>query len=228
VDIEGVIGVTLDGVTVTSHNASDTLLVGSKGTSEFVLEDSTSITGAGTLLVGADSTLEVEQGTSAIDLATITNQGKLEATNGATIDIKGDVSNSTGHIEAHGSGSTVELEAITVTGGTITIDAGNTLEIENGATTLNGVNVQNSGNLQIDDANVTATLVLGAGSSIDGHVIIGASGELDIDGGTFLNPTTIDDSGILHATDTVFGSKERFEDSLILQGICRRDHTVTE
>src|SRR6185312_16730853 len=28
VDIEGVLGVTLDGVTVTSHNASDTILVG--------------------------------------------------------------------------------------------------------------------------------------------------------------------------------------------------------
>ena len=47
----------------------------------------------------------------------------------------------TGLIAAHGTDSTVKLEAITVSGGTIAIDAGNTLAIENGVTKMTGVDV---------------------------------------------------------------------------------------
>jgi hypothetical protein len=134
--------------------------------------------------------------------SSVINNGLLEATNGATLDIRSDVaqgpsqnSSTAGSIEAHGK-SVVELEAITVNSGKILIDAGSTLEIEHGTTTLTGVDVENSGTLQIDAAAVSATLVLGTGSSIDGNINIGNSGELDISGGTFNGNVTIYDSGV--------------------------------
>jgi hypothetical protein len=131
----------------------------------------------------------------------------LEATNGATLDIQSNIDNTAnlpepaGRIEAHGTNSTVstvELEGITVTSGSITIDTGNTLEIENGTTHLTGVDVVNNGNLQVDSpaSTVTATLVLDGGTTFEGHVTIGASGELDVNGATFNGDVTIDDYGI--------------------------------
>jgi hypothetical protein len=134
--------------------------------------------------------------------AAITNHGTLEATGGATLEIASDVNNDavTGLIEATGTTSlhsTVQLDAVTVTDGKISIDANSTLAIENGTTHLNGVDVENAGNLRIDTPAATATLVLGTGTTIDGTITVGASGELDIDGASFNGATTINDSGIV-------------------------------
>jgi FecR protein len=183
-----------NGSAATLDNVSDTIsgqgtIGGTIGSSDLTLTNET----AG--IIDAN----VAGKTLILDPAAITNKGTLEATNGATIDIQTSVSNDpvTGLIAAHGTNSTVKLEAITVTNGEILIDAGNTLEVENGTTTLTGVDVENAGNLQIDGPAVTATLVLGAGTKIDGLVTIGGSGELDVDGGTFKS-VTIEDSGILN------------------------------
>src|SRR6185437_2619418 len=62
--------------------------------------------------------------------------------------------------------------------------------------TLTGVDVENNGTLQVDASAIAATLVIGTGSSIDGDVNVGASGELDISGGTFNGAVTIYDQGI--------------------------------
>ena len=137
-------------------------------------------------LQGEALTIDADVTGQALILATasaVVNNGLLEATNGATLDIRSNVNQGTsqfssfaGSIEAHGN-STVELEAVTITSGKILIDAGSTLEIENGKTTLTGVDVVNHGNTQIDAAAVSATLVLGEGSSIGGDITIGSTGE---------------------------------------------------
>src|SRR6185437_6890760 len=152
------------------------------------------------------ATIDADVANQALILDTtnsVINNSLLEATNGATLDIKSDVdqgasayASAAGSIEAHGSNSIVELEAVTIDSGKILIDAGNTLEIENGTTTLTGVDVENNGTLQVDASAIAATLVIGTGSSIDGDVNVGASGELDISGGTFNGAVTIYDQGI--------------------------------
>ena len=137
----------------------------------------------------------------------IQNDGTLETTFGATIQIDSDVDNGTnGLIEAlseHHDGSTVELDGITVSGGEILIDQYSTLHIENGATTLSNVDVENSGNLLIDSDSVVSSLDVETGTTIHGGTItIGDAGELDVDGGSF-DSVTIDDKGSFHIDGTL-------------------------
>jgi hypothetical protein len=199
--------VTFDGTgTVKLENQDDQIV--SAGDSPATLDNFTTIKGEGTIgdgvlgLVNEASSVIEANASHALVLdvgGTLENSGTLEATHGATLDIKSDVDNgATGQMSASGNGSILELEAVTVTGGTITIGAADALEIENGATHLNGVDVENHGNLLIDSGSIVAWLELDTGSTIHGGTVtIGRSGELDIDGAT-LGGVTINDSGILN------------------------------
>jgi hypothetical protein len=202
------------------------------------LDNSSTIAGQGT--IGGDGLTLVNEASGVIDAslagatltldsAIITNKGLLEATNGAALDIKSDVTNTGGRIEAHDDdnddGSIVQLEAITVTGGTIAIDTASKLMIENGATVLNNVDLQIDGVIQIDAPDVTATLVLDGGSHLAGRSVkIGASGELDVNNAIF-GKINIVDSGVfkLNGPLTLEGNFSLHIDA----GAAFADHGVT-
>lgn len=90
----------------------------------------------------------------------VTNTGgKIEATNGGTLDLRGLYTNTGGTIQAL-AGSLAELDGATVKGGTLTsVGTGALLEI-NGAT-LNGVTLSKGSNLTLSDnttTNLTGTI----------------------------------------------------------------------
>lgn len=110
------------------------------------------------------------------------------------------VRNTDGLIAAVGHDAEIDLAHSTVIGGTIAVGTGATLAIEHGTTTLTGVDVENCGNLQIDDQTVTATLVLDGDTTISGGTItVGSTGELTLDGAS-LDGVTLDDYGTLDIT----------------------------
>ena len=80
-------GATLDGVHVTDNGAldiGDDLASGAT----LMLDNDTGISGCGAMTINAGNTLDVDGGTTTIDLGgTITNHGTLEASCGGTLDI---------------------------------------------------------------------------------------------------------------------------------------------
>ena len=152
VDVETGIngGATLDGVHVTDNGAldiGDDLASGAT----LMLDGDTCISGCGTMTINANSTLDVDGGTSTINLGgTITNNGTIEASCGGTLDIVSHVDNSSGALEAT-SGGKLDIQSA-ICGGTATIDHG-TLEF--GAKSDVDVTFHNSngyGELILDDA----------------------------------------------------------------------------
>jgi archaellum component FlaF (FlaF/FlaG flagellin family) len=123
---EGSGGATLDGVHVTDNGALD---VGDAGSGAILtLDGGTTISGCGTMTINAGNTLDVDCGTTRIDLGgSITNNGTLEASNGGTLDIVSHVDNSSGTLEAD-SGGKLDVES-DICGGTATIHGG-TLEFD--------------------------------------------------------------------------------------------------
>jgi hypothetical protein len=96
---------------------------------------SRSIQGAGQIGVGTALTLN-NQGTINANLSnsltlasstTATNTGTLEATAGGTLNVQNSVTNTNGTILSTGTNSVVNLNAGTVTGGTLTTTSGGTL-----------------------------------------------------------------------------------------------------
>jgi fibronectin-binding autotransporter adhesin len=117
--------VTFDGVHVTDNGALD---VGVSSGAILALDGDTGISGCGTMTINANSTLDVNCGTTTIDLGgSITNNGTLEASNGGTLDIVSHVDNSSGTLEAD-SGGKLDVESA-ICGGTATIHGG-TLEFD--------------------------------------------------------------------------------------------------
>ena len=119
-------GATLDGVHVTDNGALD---VGDMASGAILtLDDGSTIGGCGTMTINANSTLDVNGGTTTIDLVgTITNDGTIEASCGGTLDIVSHVDNSSGALEAT-SGGKLDIESA-ICGGTATIH-GATLEFD--------------------------------------------------------------------------------------------------
>jgi hypothetical protein len=140
--------VTLDGVNVTDNGEFD---VGVSSGATLALDDNASISGSGAMTINANSTLDVDSGTTTINLSgTITNNGTLEASCGGTLDIVSHVDNGSGALLAT-SGGVLHIESA-ICGGTATIDHG-TLEF--GAKSDVDVTFHNSngyGELILDDA----------------------------------------------------------------------------
>ena len=85
---------------------------------------------------------------------TITNAGLLEATNGATLEIKSSVDNGGGTIAASGAGSVVELFGVTITDGTLESSGGGVIETASGTSTLSGVTVNDGSILEASNGTV--------------------------------------------------------------------------
>ena len=117
-------GATLDGVHVTDNGAID---IGDAGSGAILtLDGGTSVSGCGAMTINAGNTLDVDGGTTTIDLGgTITNNGTLEASCGGELDVAGHVDNSSGMLEAT-SGGKLDIESA-ISGGSATIQGG-TLE----------------------------------------------------------------------------------------------------
>ena len=117
--------VTLDGVSVTDNGALD---VGVSSGAILALDGDTGIGGCGAMTINANSTLDVNGGTTTISLVgTIANDGTIEASCGGTLDIVSHVDNSLGALEAT-SGGKLDIESA-ICGGTATIH-GATLEFD--------------------------------------------------------------------------------------------------
>ena len=121
---DGCGGATLDGVHVTDNGALD---VGDAGSGAILtLDGCTTISGCGAMTINACNTLDVDGGTTTIDLGgTITNHGTLEASCGGELDVVSHVDNSSGMLEAK-SGGKLDIESA-ISGGSATIQGG-TLE----------------------------------------------------------------------------------------------------
>jgi hypothetical protein len=86
------------------------------------------------------------------------------------------------------NGGTLTINGAAITNGALTIASLGTLDIEYGTNgpgaTLDGVNVSNSGTVQVDAAALTTTLTLDDGTTITGGALtIGLSGTLDVEVG---------------------------------------------
>ena len=177
-------GATLDGVNVTDNGALD---VGDVASGAILsLDDGTTITGngTGTLTINAKNTLDVEHGGN-VGSGGATLDG-VNVTDNGTLDI-GDVN----------SGAILTLDdGTTITGngtGKLIIHAGNTLDVEHGGNdgkggaTLDGVNVTDSGALDVGDLASGAILTLDDGTTITGNgtgtLTINADNTLDVEHG---------------------------------------------
>jgi hypothetical protein len=119
---------TFDGVFVTD---SGSIQVDEGLPTTLLLENGTTISGSGTLSIGATGVVDVDSGTTTIDLGgTITNDGTIEAENGGILNIDSDFTNS-GQIKAI-DGGVVFIQSDSVTnavGGTITADGSNASQV---------------------------------------------------------------------------------------------------
>ena len=192
VDVESASGATLDGVTVTAYDATDTIQVGQTGTSKLLLKDGTTFSN-GTLALGAGGTGTVN----------------VESLSGATLHgvtvTAHDVSDG---IEIGKNGvSTLTMDGgTTMTGGTLTIDTTGTLQVDPSLAVLSGVNLVNHGNIIVDPG--TAQLTLKSGTVVTGGTIhVGDDGTLEIDNSTLTN-VNIANAGIVDigAGDTFSGT----------------------
>ena len=147
---------------VTLNDSSNNAIV-SDGSAATLTNVDNTISGAGTI-GDAHLTLHNEQygvidadGVNALILDTgantITNAGLLEATNGATLEIKSSVANDGGTITASGAGSVVELFGVTVTGGTLESSGNGVIETAtaSGTSTLSGVTMNDGSILKASD-----------------------------------------------------------------------------
>jgi fibronectin-binding autotransporter adhesin len=175
---------TLDGVTVTGTGGltPSTIEIGALGAATLLLDDGTIIKN-GDLTISAGSALDITAIGATLDGVNVTGTNGSSGGAGAML----------GGLEAHAgvlvSASTIEVgttattgtvltldDGTTITNGNLIIDSGNTLDIESSqGATLDGVNVMNSGTIQVACAALatTVTLVLDGGTTVtDGTLLI--------------------------------------------------------
>ena len=129
----------------------------------------------------------------------VTNTGTLEATNGGTLVLDGETVTNTGGTVQVGSGSTVDLESVVISGGTIDMTGTGAINvigastindgtiIENGAITVDAV-------LTLDNVTVSGTAITNtAGITLDGTVKL--EGGASISGGSITNDGTLEVAG---------------------------------
>ena len=150
--------------------------------------------------------------------STITNQGVVEATNGATFEIESTVaddttvvSNSGGNVEA-GASSEVLLSNATIDGGTVSIAATSEL-VGSGTSAIDNATIDNSGSLEtggtftLDDDTVDGGTITGAASSNNSVINVDAANTLTLNGVTAQGNTdgtgAADNSGTITLENTL-------------------------
>jgi fibronectin-binding autotransporter adhesin len=159
------------------------------------------------------------------------NTGTLEATNGGTLQIDNNFNNKGGSIIANGTGSTVQVNGVTIQGGTLTTENGGFM------------GTFGNGGRSILDGSTEGAITLSAGSTyttagtsqtgIEGTITLDAGANLAIGtstspGGTvqLLGNTTINGSGTVTLTGTgsttaileTGGSAETLTNKVLIQG----------
>ena len=220
-------------ITLTDDDSNVIGHVGSHGT---LINAGPGISGAGTIV---DDNLTIDNqskgiinatGTEAltIDVGTFTNEGKLQATGtgGLVIEnttITGTASSSLATITSVTGHAHIDLDNVTISGGTVTVVANSTLDTFNDhASTITVTKLTNAGTFAADHGDltvngaVTNTGVLAAahGSHLDitgavtgaGTATIASGGILEFGGASSAKVTFLDATGTLqldHATTTV-------------------------
>jgi hypothetical protein len=176
------------------------------------LHNAATIVGAGSIGVGdGDLTLVNEScgvinanNASADNLTidtggnTVVNHGILEATGGATLVLNSDVDNSCGTIQAVGCDTTVNIDQITVSHGTLETSGDGLIQIVGGDSTFCHVDFS-GGNLTVE-GNATLKLfdVTIDGANIDDYTDSGSTvvpGTIEITGDSAINNSTVDGEG---------------------------------
>jgi hypothetical protein len=228
---------TLSGTgTVTMSNSTDNFILGG-GT----FTNKQSIQGGGN--IGDNNLTLVNSGSTAIIDANVvstlqinpnggtTNTGTLEATAGGVLELSGStVANTGGLILASGSGSLVELNDVSITGGTltsssggviesintwnsgstptltsVTISSGSTLDIPNNAGLNFGAGtITNNGTINFQSDGNNTELVIAGNTTLSGTGTVMMSNSADnifTGGGTFTNGETIQGAGTIGNSD---------------------------
>jgi len=163
-------GATLSGTgTVVLSNNANNAITGSSGAelanASDTIEGSGQIDGLAALDNQADGTIDATQSTALqiFSIATLTNEGLVEATNGGTLELTDTTltqnkGGADGDVEASGSGSSVQLSGATIVGGTLTASAGGVIESVGGnGAQLDGVTIS-TGTVFTDSNNSSLTL----------------------------------------------------------------------
>ena len=113
-------------------------------------------------------------------------------------------------------------DGTTITGGTLTITSSGELAIEQNlnslGATLDGVGVENYGNIQVDDAFGQVTLTLAGGTTITaGDLTIGYAGVVDVEAGSntlgaTLDGVSVDNSGVIEVGAVASGATLTLDD----------------
>ncbi len=232
--------VTLDGSgTVTLAGSNDAIVAGCDGGT---LYNANAIVGTGT--IGGDDLALVNEACGVIDAnvsaatlvvdtgwTTICNSGLMEATCGGVLQINSDVDNTrSGLIEAIGGGSVVDLDWVTITGGTLETSCGGLIQTICDTTTFDDLSIACGSQVQVDDGSALAlqgtidnagTITLVAGGDpdlvIDGCVTLDGNGLVVLDGaGDYIVGQGGEDASTLHNDSGIAGAGTIGGDGLIL------------
>jgi hypothetical protein len=253
IDLEGVPvgGATLEigaGATTLNGGGSITLdssgggeIIGANASSRLVDLDNT-ISGAGTItgltLVNGSSGVIDANSNNALTLdsgaSTISNTGLIEATGFGGLKIDGTVNNTGGGVISVASGTAIDLDGVTVIGGTLrstgtgrifvldatgvfngatsTLDNEATIEIPNGASLTIVGSIANSGTIELDADKTLTSLIVGTGGATlsgGGRLMLSANANNRVVGAT-------SSATLTNVDDRISGAGELGGGSLVL------------
>ena len=201
-DVDGTgIPVVLDDVTVIGVNQNkspaSTIEVGISTSATLMLQDGTSIT---------HGTLQIESG-GTVDIEHVQNTGLNDATLD-DVSVVGEDSSSTIEVGVSSTATLTLDDGTVIAGAALTVGGDGTLHIE-GSATLDGVTVDNSGTIQVDQAQgpTPTTLTLDDGTSISGGALnVGSVGTLLIAAGSDDIGATLDGVNVTNYGTIQIGS----------------------
>jgi hypothetical protein len=127
------------------------------------------------------------------------------------------------HVQVSDGTALTLADGTTMFGGTLAIESGSTLYVETSAgATLDGVNVIDNGNIQVD-LDLSATLTVDNGTSITGGTLsIGVFGTVDVEngenGGATFHGVNVSDNGALDIGDVAPGAILTLDDGTTITG----------
>ncbi len=191
---------TVSGTTINGGSLTVAGLFDSSGTS-FINNAAVTITGTGTLestggkltidpsTINNAGTLEANGGELDLTGDTITNTGKLLATDNSLLLLNGDTITNTGGTVQVDNGSTLDLENVIITGGTLS--GAGTITALSGDSTLNNVTVANGTNVTANGGTLDLTGTITLNGEIDAGTSAVDLENVTINGGTLGGSGTI-------------------------------------
>jgi hypothetical protein len=198
--------------TVVLGGDTDSIVGTGKGTN--TLHNANTIVGSGT--IGGDDLVFINQACGVVDAdvcghtlvldtgSTIRNAGLLEATSGGTLEIEDNVCNTAcGVISASGHDSVVQLDGITITGGTLETSCGGLIQVVCGDSTFDNLTIGSAAAVEVTNG---ATLTLEHTVNSSGTITVDCDATLYLSN-VALDGGTIKDIGTVEVTvDSTVGS----------------------